>query len=289
MYIKTWLKNKNYKLNFLYLKENILYFRYCSVKNESSLQIKIAKKQLNNNSVICPDSEMLEKIFKAVFKKQVELINLADIYGLFSFELFRKQKALFNSLLFRVMALNKLSKSFKILNIRDNLKLKSFSNNKIKNLYVKLLKLTKVNIYESHIYKIKLNKSAWILNNKLKCLTFFTFEDTVLQKAIKLLLEPFVETKGDLYSFFKHHRSPKQIFYYLNLSLKTLNKFFFSSSKKLEIKDKIILNANTKDFFCGINQNWILNSVGKIHCKVFLSKKYWLGCCFFGLLFGSLL
>lgn len=261
MYIKKWFKNKNCKLNSLDLKKNILCFKYCSVKNESKLQIKIAKRQLNYNNFIWFDSQMLEKVFKAVFKKQVELINLADIYGLFSFELFKKQKALFNSLLFRVMALNKLLKSFKTLSIKNNLILRLISNKKVKNLFIKLLKLAKININKFYAYKVKLIKSTWILNNKLKFLNFFTFEDKVLQKLTTLVLEPLVEVKGDLHNFFKHHKSPKQTIYYLSLSLKMLNKFFFNSYNKFKIKSKIILNVGIKNFFCSINQNWILNNL----------------------------
>ena len=40
----------------------------------------------------------------------MELLNLADVYGLHSNELFRKQKLLFNSLFFKLIAIEKLSK-----------------------------------------------------------------------------------------------------------------------------------------------------------------------------------
>ena len=39
-----------------------------------------------------PDNKTLGLIRKEVFKEQLELINLADIYGLYSKEVFKKQK-----------------------------------------------------------------------------------------------------------------------------------------------------------------------------------------------------
>ena len=104
-----WPRNVNIgqKLNSRSLKENLIKSRryYSSVKDESKITLKKIKRQLkDNNMSIWPDNKTLGLIRKEVFKQQLELINLADIYGLRSQEVHKKQKILFNSLFFKIIS-----------------------------------------------------------------------------------------------------------------------------------------------------------------------------------------
>jgi hypothetical protein len=52
----------------------------------------MVKRQLkNNNMLIWPDNKMLGIIREEVFKQQIELVHLANVCGLHSNELFKKQ------------------------------------------------------------------------------------------------------------------------------------------------------------------------------------------------------
>jgi hypothetical protein len=99
-----------------------------------------------------PDNKTLSQIRKEVFKQQLELINLADIYGLRSQEVYKKQKILFNSLFFKIIAIDKLSKSngAKTPGV-DNIKFTSYK--KDKDLYLKLLESLNHKIKQPHTYK----------------------------------------------------------------------------------------------------------------------------------------
>jgi len=89
--------NIGQKLNSRSLKENLIKSRryYFPVKDESKITFKKIKRQLKDNNMLTwPDNKTLGLIRKEVFKQQLELINLADIYDLYSKEVFKKQKIL---------------------------------------------------------------------------------------------------------------------------------------------------------------------------------------------------
>jgi hypothetical protein len=95
-YIVRWpkIKNSGQKPNLRCLRKNPLYTtRYYSfVKDEPNLSTKMVKRQLkNNNMLIWPDNKMLGIIREEVFKQQIELVHLANVCGLHSNELFKKQ------------------------------------------------------------------------------------------------------------------------------------------------------------------------------------------------------
>ena len=156
---------KGQKLNSQSLKENLPFYKryYSTVKDESKLEITAIKRQLkNNNKFNWPDNKTLNIIRKEVFKQQLELVSLANIYGLHSNELFKKQLIFFNSLFFRIVAIDKLSKSSgsKTPGV-DNIKL--VGNKKDNNLLSELLKSTRLQIKTPHKYKASPVKRIWII------------------------------------------------------------------------------------------------------------------------------
>ena len=220
------------------------------------------KRQLkNNNKFNWPDNKTLNIIRKEVFKQQLELVSLANIYGLHSNELFKKQLIFFNSLFFfRIVAIDKLSKSSgsKTLGV-DNIKL--VGNKKDSNLLSELLKSTRLQIKTPHKYKASPVKRVWInkTNNKLRPLGIPTIQDRVLQHLFNLILEPLVEMTSDLHRYgFRPYRSAKQAVAFLKAHLKTLNSKTIETqtstiNKKNELfqllpENKFILDADIEGF-----------------------------------------
>lgn len=264
------------KLNSRCLKENFINSKryYSSVKDESKITSKKIKRQLkNNNMLVWPDNKTLGQIRKEVFKQQLELINLADIYGLRSQEVCKKQKILFNSLFFKIIAIDKLSKSngAKTPGV-DNIKLTSYK--KDKDLYLKLLESLNHKIKQPHTYKASPVKRVWMpkSSGKLRPLGIPTIEDRALQYLLNLILEPLVEMTGEPNSFgFRPYRPAKYAIAYLRSVLKTKNKEAIKkrASKsnvenqlyELLPENKVILDADMKGFFDNINHDWILNNL----------------------------
>ena len=264
------------KLNSRCLKENFINSKryYSSVKDESKITLKKIKRQLKDNSMLAwPDNKTLGQIRKEVFKQQLELINLADIYGLRSQEVYKKQKILFNSLFFKIIAIDKLSKSngAKTPGV-DNIKLTSYK--KDKDLYRKLLESLNHKIKQPHTYKASPVKRVWVpkSSGKLRPLGIPTIEDRALQYLLNLILEPLVEMTGEPHSFgFRPYRSAKYAIAYLRSVLKTKDKEAIKkrASKsnvenqlyELLPENKVILDADVKGFFDNINHDWILNNL----------------------------
>ena len=160
------------KLNSLSLKKNLLYSKHysSSIKDESKLNITMVKRQIKNNDKITwLDNKMLSIIRKEVFRQQMELIDLANVYGLHSNALFKKQELMFNSLFFRIMAIDKLSK-FSSSWTSGVDKIKLLNNKKNKDLYIKLLELIRLKVKYPNSYKASPVKKVWILkkNSKLR-------------------------------------------------------------------------------------------------------------------------
>lgn len=179
----------------------------------------------NNNKFNWPDNKTLNIIWKDVFKQKLELVSLANIYGLHSNELFKKQLIFFNSLFFRIVAINKLSKSSesKTLGVDDT---ELVDNKKDNNLLSELLESTRLQIKTPYKYKASPVKRIWInqTNNKLRPLGIPTIQDRVLHHLLNLILEPLVEVTSDLHSYgFRPYRSAKKAVAFLKAHLKTLN------------------------------------------------------------------
>lgn len=277
-YIKQWPRDRHIgqKLNSLCLKENLFNFKryFSSVKDESKISFKKIKRQMKeNNTLIWPDNKLLTEIRKKVFEQQLELVNLANIYGLYSKEVYKKQVILFNSLFFKIMAIDKLSKSrgFRTSGV-DNVKLTC--NKKDKDLYLRLLDSINDKIKHLQTYKVSPVKRVWIAkaSGKSRSLEISTIEDRALQHLVNLILEPFVEMTGESHSFgFRSHRSAKHAVSYLRALLKTKNeKIIKSRVSELNVKNKVyellpeykfILDADIRGLFDNINHDWILNNL----------------------------
>lgn len=281
---------KGQKLNSLSLKENLPFYKryYSTVKDESKLEITAIKRQLkNNNKFNWPDSKTLNVIRKEVFEQQVELVSLANVYGFYSNELFKKQQILFNSLFFRIVAIDTLSKSSgsKTPGV-DNVKL--VGNKKDNNLLSELLESTRLQIKNPYKYKsspvkrVSINKT----NNKFRPLGIPTIQDRVLQHLLNLILEPLVEMTSDLHSYgFRPYRSAKQAVAFLKANLKTLDAKTIetktsTANRKNELfqllpENKFILDADIEGFFDNINHCWLLNNLF-LHPILILFVKEWL-------------
>lgn len=278
------------KLNSLSLKENLPFSRryYSTVQDESKL-VKIAiKRQLkNNNCFIWPDNKTLTVIRKEVFKQQLELVSLANVYGLYSNELFKKQKILFNSLFFKIVAIDKLSKSSgsKTPGV-DNIQL--IGSKKDNKWLSELLESTRVQVKNPHKYKASPVKRVWVKKskNKLRPLGIPTIQDRVLQHLLNLILEPLVEISSDLHSYgFRPYRSAKQAIAFLKAHLKTLDSKTIETqtsltNKKNELfqmlpENKCIFDADIEGFFDNINHNWLLDNIF-LHPTLILFIKEWL-------------
>ena len=281
---------KGQKLNSQSLKENLPFYKryYSTVKDELKLEIAAIKRQLkNNNKFNWPDNKTLNIIRKEVFKQQVELVSLANIYGLHSNELFKKQLIFFNSLFFRIIAIDKLSKSSgsKTPGVDDT---KLVGNKKDNNLLFELLKSTRLKTKNPYKYKASPVKRIWInkTNNKLRPLGIPTIQDRVLQHLLNLILEPLVEMTSDLHSYgFRPYRSAKQAVAFLKAHLRTLNSKTIETQTSITNKEnelfqllpenKFILDADIEGFFDNINHSWLLNHIF-LHPTLKLFLKEWL-------------
>lgn len=284
----TWPRFKHIgeKLNSLGLRKNALNNRgyHSSVRDES---IKLVKRQLKESNMLeWPDSKKLGIIRKDVFKQQLSLVRLAETYGLHSNALFKKQKTLLNSLFFRIVAIDKLSKSegSRTSGI-DGIRI---TNKKNPNLYLDLLQSIRHEAKNPYNYKASPIKRAWIPKgkNSLRPLGIPTLKDRALQHLVNLILEPLVEMTSEPHSFgFRPYRSAKQAIAYLRSNLRTRN---LNSVKKRTSKsniqnelfellpeNKVILDADIKGFFDNINHDWILNNLF-LHPDLITLIKAWL-------------
>ena len=266
------VKHIGEKLNSFWLGENLLNrsFYHSSAREGSSNLVK--RQILKSVTFEWPDSKKLSVIRKEIFKQQLGLVRLVEIHGLHSNLVFKKQKVLFNSLFFKVMAIDKLSqfKSSRILGI-GNIKLNNKKNFKL------LLNLLKFITYEAknpYSYKASTIKRIWISRSKkyFRPLSISTLKDRALQHLLKLILEPLVEMTGECYSFgFRLYRTAKQAISYLRSNLRTRD---YNSVRKRPSKNntsnnlvellperKVILDADIKGFFDNINNDWILDNL----------------------------
>jgi RNA-directed DNA polymerase len=233
-----------------------------------------------------PDSKKLGIIRRDVFKQQQSLVCLAETYGLHSNELFKKQKILLNSLFFRIVAIDNLSKSdgSRISGI-DGIKI---TNKRNPDLYLDLLKSIKHEAKNPYNYKTSPIKKAWVPKNKnsLKPLGIPILKDRALQHLVNLILEPLVEMTSEPHSFgFRPYRSAKQAIAHLRSNLKTRNlnvvkkraSKINSQNELFELlpENKVILDPDIKGFFDNLNHDWILNNLF-LHPDLITLVKVWL-------------
>ena len=284
----TWPRFKHIgeKLNSLGLGKNTQNNRgyHSSVRDES---IKLVKRQLKESNMLeWPDSKKLGIIQKDVFKQQLSLVRLAETYGLHSNVLFKKQKTLLNSLFFRIVAIDNLSKSegSRTSGI-DGIRI---TNKKNPDLYLDLLKSIRHEAKNPSNYKASPIKRVWIPKgkNSRRPLDIPTLKDRALQHLVNLILEPLVEMTSEPHSFgFRPYRSAKQAIAYLRSNLKTrnLNSVKTRTSRsnmqnelfELLPENKVILDADIKGFFDNINHDWILNNLF-LHPDLITLIKAWL-------------
>lgn len=215
---------------------------------------------------------MLSFIRKEVFEQQFDLVRLAEIHDLRSSVVFKRQKILFNSLFFRIVAVDNISKSNDSQTSGiDDIKMENKNNSK---LLLNLLGFLRYVAKDSYSYKVSSIKRVWIPKSKkdFRPLGIPILKDRALQQLLNLILEPLVEMNGEPHSFgFRPHRSAKQAIAYLrsNFITRDSNSVRKRTSKNNANNDsfellperKIILDADIQGFFENINHNWILDNL----------------------------
>lgn len=273
--------NIGQKLNSLYLNKTSLnqVRHYSTIKEESKLSVAEIKRLLIDNDILnWPNNKVLGRIYQEVFKKQMNLVKLADTYGVYSEEVYKEQLVLSKSLFFRIVAIDKLSKSpgSKTPGVD-----KVFFSNRKEDIdkYITLVKWLRDLIKDSNSYKAKPIRRVWIpkTNGQLRPLGIPTLNDRALQHLINLILEPLVESTGDRHSYgFRHNRSTKNAIAELRSQLKTIDPDkIVVNTKKSNLENKLyrklseekwILGADIKGFFDNIDHNWLLD-------KLFINPK----------------
>lgn len=261
---------------------------YSTIKEESKLSIAEIKRLLIDNNVLnWPDNKVLGLIYSEVFKKQMNLVKLANVYGINSEIVHKEQLILSESLFFRIIAIDKLARSggSKTPGI-DKI---SFCSRKedIGN-YLTLVEWLREVIINPNDYNASPIRRVWIpkSNGKMRPLGIPTLKDRALQHLINLILEPLVESTGELHSYgFRPNRSAKNAIAYLRAQLRTLDEDkIINNAKQTNVENKLykqlsedkwILDADIKGFFDNINHNWLLNNLF-IHPNLKNIIKSWL-------------
>lgn len=271
------------KQNSLCLRKNVLKLCYHSSARDES---KIKRQLLGEVTLKWPNSKKLSEIRKDVFKQQLGLVRLAEKHGLKSKEVYKKQKILFNSLSFRIVAVDKLWKSngSRTAGV-DGMKM---GRKKDPDLLVRFLNAIRQITRNPSRYKASPVKRVWIPKGEgnVRPLGIPTLLDRSLQHLINLILEPLVEMTGEPHSFgFRPNRSAKQAVAKLRANLRTrdLKAIKRRASKnnlcnalfELPPEKKVILDADIQGFFDNINHTWILDNLF-LHHELLVMVKTWL-------------
>nr|YP_008475173.1 hypothetical protein [Candida labiduridarum]AGS44482.1 hypothetical protein [Candida labiduridarum] len=263
------------KLNLRCLNKNYLtnVRHYSTIKDKPKLSNTVVKRLIMKNGVLnWPDNKTLSFIDREVFKEQMELVKKAESYGTHSNEVYQQQILLCKSLYFRIMAVDKLSKSTgsRTAGI-DNIAFTK-KNENIKD-YIELVEWLKIIIDNPELYKSDPIRRIWIpkSNKSLRPIGISTIRDRALQHLINLILEPLVEMTGEKHSYgFRPNRSTKNAIAYLRAQLKTMDTKLRSNISDANLnnnivkqmcEDKWILDADIKGFFDNINNNWLIDNL----------------------------
>ena len=204
-----------------------------------------------------PDPKQWRDIQEDVYKKQVELVHIAEKCGIHSKEVQRMQIILSRSLDFALLAVRKttMNSGSKTPGV-DNVILSS-SEEKIA-MVEKIQKSIVSASYQSGPVKgVKIPKA----NGKTRLLGIPTITDRCLQNLMNLVLEPLVERYSDHHSYgYRKHRSEKHALGYLR-------NLFYS---RWNMQDKYILDADIKGFFDNISHEWLITNLPlpNIHKKI---------------------
>lgn len=279
------------KLNLQSLNKNLLItVRHYSTTKEESVynNIEQIKRLIRNNNVLnWPDNETLGLINKEVFKKQMELVHLAKEHGPYSEKVYERQLVLCKSLLFRIQAVVKLSRSqgSRTPGV-DNICLNSRQEDKAT--YIALVEWMKNIIIKPKNYRADPIRRIWILksNGEQRPLGIPTIKDRALQHLLNLIVEPLVEMTGEDNSYgFRTNRSAKQAIAHLRAQLKTIDMSKYENRAIKENRDlrtlrqrgeeKWILDADIKGFFDNINHKWLVENLF-LNYKLKLIVEAWL-------------
>lgn len=261
------------KLNSQCLRRGtLLPLRYYSTVKEVN-PVRDLKRRLVDNKLLWPSSIDLTIIHKEVHKEQMGLVRLVETFGERSDQVMNYQVLLVNSLFFRIVAIDNLSKSSgsKTPGV-DNVCLKSKVEEKP--FLIELVEWLKVQIKHPMKYKSSPIKRVWIPkpNGKLRPLGIPTLKDRALQHLINLILTPIVESQNDPHNYgFRPYRSAKNAIAALRANLKTIDRdktmvLMSKVSRENDLnwilpENKVDLDANIKGFFDNINHDWILKNL----------------------------
>jgi len=272
------------KLNSLCLGKNLLDRCYYSSARDESKSIK--RQLLEEVMFKWPNSKTLGEIRKDVFKQQLSLVSLAEKHGPSSHAVFKRQKILFNSLFFRIVAVDKLSKSKG--SRTPGVDGISIGHKKDPELLIRLLAVIRQVAKNPFDYKASPIRRVWIPKdgNDFRPLGIPTLQDRALQHLINLILEPLVEMTSEPHSFgFRPNRFAKQAISILRANLRTRDpKAIRTNTSKsntgnalfeLLPERKVILDADIQGFFDNINHSWILDKLF-LHPELLALVKAWL-------------
>lgn len=237
---------------------------HCQIRNYS---IQNPEKDRENSGFYWPNSRELLELEESVFKKQVELVEQAKIFGIKSDKVMRLQLVLASSYAFRVVAVYHLSLSSGSLTPGIDGKFLSTKSNMMEKL--DMVEKLRYFVRNSNKYKALPVKRIYIdkKNGKKRPLGIPSIFDRGFQHLFKLVIEPLVEMNSDKHSYgFRKYRSAKNAIGILRAQFRTT---------ELKTENKWILDADIQGFFDNINHDWILANI-PLNNKLKIILKDWL-------------
>ena len=228
---------------------------------------------LNRGRFITTISQLTRK--EEVEIKQRELVQLANLEGLYSQKVYAKQLLLARSRLFREYAVELISN--KPGSQTPGIDKEKY-NKDVDTEFEEYVEYLRKMIYHPNQYKAKAIKRVWIPKpgkDEKRPLGIPTVKDRTLQALVNLVLLPLVELTGDPNSYgFRPLRDCKMAVAAVRTQLKSMDieKAKKSMKKRYNKKeavgsyhkpnqDKWILDADIKGFFDNINHSWLLEKL----------------------------